>query len=262
VGKATAVLATVFVAVGLTVSSASARSVSDSRTGLATVVPAGWHTTFDIEPHQFDAWFGTRLITDEDIAGCAGRDFTLVRVNVIERSEPPAGQSFVRRPAHFTDRDGSGVTSGYADQACESRGQYIGFTDHGRTFSAFLTFGRDASARRTRQAYAILDSLKVTKPPPSSWAAFCDAAKQTDLSRTDLASEPRFAAQLDALRRTSPSQTVARAIRTSVPVVTNPSASRDQVLAVEDDLRTIGTALMKHCGVSPANFFLWLYLHA
>ena len=54
-----------------------------------------------------------------------------------------------------------------------------------------------------------------------------------------------------AIRRT-------RALRTVEPVATNPSATQEQVLAVERELRVVHAALTQHCKI-PGNFFVWLY---
>jgi hypothetical protein len=235
------------------------RVVRDDTTGFAVAVPSGWRTDFATDPNFVGAWVGSRYVEDEDEAGCSGGDYRIVSLQVSE-DEDAMGHTagFGPRPQRFTSASGGGVVSGYDDQICSMRNQAISFLDHGRALRASVTVGRDASKRRIAEAYSVLDSLKVTAPGPSPWVAFCDAARHLDLTMLDIASQPGFGAQVEAMASAAPERPLVRSLKAVRPVITNPSVTTDELRAVERDLDSVGGALSRHCDMPQSIFSVLL----
>jgi hypothetical protein len=127
--------------------------------GISAQVPNGWHQR-SVDPTQLAVFTQTWFI-DENCG--AKKDYTTARVDLTP--DPGFGPAPIPRPEHFNATQGTGVQTGeeFADIPCGSTSQSITFTDHGKTWKANVSFGRDTAKKRRAEAFRILDSLRLPK---------------------------------------------------------------------------------------------------
>ena len=149
--------------------------------GVAVDIPPGWQPASEsMTPELLDprelisvATFKLRYRRTEceAFAGGAQRGVGArgVFVTLQERapySREPSRRPFPARPLHFGSRTGG---RGYDCSRARARSQWITFSDGGRNFYAMVVSGRAASRERRREAYRILDSLRVDPSVRPDW---------------------------------------------------------------------------------------------
>jgi hypothetical protein len=151
-----AVVGGVLVVTGTTDSEAKTTPIRAE--GVSAQMPEGWQQR-STDPKQLAA-FTQDWFIDENCG--AKKDYTTARVDVTP--DPGFGPTPIPRPKHFNATQGTGVQTGevYADIPCGSTSTSITFIDHGKTWKATVSLGRDTPKKQRVQAYRILDSFRVT----------------------------------------------------------------------------------------------------
>jgi hypothetical protein len=161
-------MALVVLLVALLASCAGAQRVGDA--GVTVALPRGWsslspHAVAGVTPHIVDPL--TRVVVASGPIGFAPTDCQVaaysfprdgVAVIVVEWRRPNGAPY---RPHRFTPRE-LPVLPPPALECWDGPGGATFFSDHRRTFGAYVLLGRNAPAGRADEARAVLDSLRVT----------------------------------------------------------------------------------------------------
>jgi hypothetical protein len=157
--------------------------VEVSRHGLTVSLPPGWQAaTQSLTPNLVDpreelsvATFPLRYRPTEcaHVPGSALDDLGPgdAFVSLLERGRDPGStwDGFPARPAHF----GPGLGGPSEASRCTPGARYVdhwfAFTDGGRHFHVLVAFGPAASGKVQRQAWAILDGLRVDPAVVPDW---------------------------------------------------------------------------------------------
>jgi hypothetical protein len=151
--------------------------------GLTAELPPGWQAASgSLTPHLVDPREALAVATFPlryREAGCAhlpssalqdlGPDDALVTLQ--ERGLDPAATwpDFPARPAHFGPDLGGPSAASRCVPTARFADHWFGFSDGGRHFHVMVAFGLQASAEVQRQAWAILDSLRVDPGVVPAW---------------------------------------------------------------------------------------------
>jgi hypothetical protein len=151
--------------------------------GLTVRLPPGWHRAErSLTPHLSDPRevlavatypLHYRDIGCSHVASSALEDLrpTDAFVTLQERGRNPRSswRGFPRRPARF----GPGLGTPSAARECVPSARLVdhwfGFSDHGRHFHVDVAFGPKASAKTRRDAWDVLNTLKVDPNVRPSW---------------------------------------------------------------------------------------------
>ena len=150
--------------------------------GLTVRLPPGWQSApVNLTPHLVDpreelavATFPLRY-RDMRCAHVPGSVLEDVRpgdafVTLPERGlGAAAGPDFPARPAHFGPVLGGPSEASACVPSARFADHWFGFSDGGRHFHVMVAFGPQASADVRRQAWAILDSLRVDPGVVPDW---------------------------------------------------------------------------------------------
>jgi hypothetical protein len=157
--------------------------VEVSRHGLAVWLPAGWQAASEsLTPHLVDpreelsvATFALRYrrTSCAHIPGSALEDLgpgdAFVTLEERGRGVADGAAGFPARPARFGPELGGPSEAGACTPGARFSDHWFGFTDGGRHFHVMVAFGPRASAEVQRQAWAILDGLRVDPGVVPDW---------------------------------------------------------------------------------------------
>lgn len=160
---------------------------SDSDRGFSIAYPARWHRatesltpilsdpkemisvgTYVLRPGGMCAQYPSQAIED------LGPTDAMVTVQEDQALRPQQSEArsavylrFPPRPSHFGPDSGHGQdeSPGCVHQPKEFFHRWIPFRDQGRTFYAYVAMGTDVDPAVAREAWGILDSLKLDPPP-------------------------------------------------------------------------------------------------
>jgi hypothetical protein len=151
--------------------------------GLTAALPAGWHAASEsLTPHLVDpreelavATFALRYRQ----TGCAhvpgsalddlGPADAFVTLQERGLDAGATWSDFPARPAHFGPELGGPSAASRCVPGARFEDHWFGFSDGGRHFHVMVAFGPQASADVQRQAWAILDSLRVDPGVVADW---------------------------------------------------------------------------------------------
>jgi hypothetical protein len=151
--------------------------------GLTAELPAGWQgATVSLTPHLVDprevlavATFPLRYRRTScvHVAGSALEDLGPrdAFVTLLERGLDPASTwpDFPARPARFGPALGGPSEASACVPSVRFEDHWFGFSDGGRHFHVMVAFGPQAPDEVRRQAWAILDSLRVDPGVVPDW---------------------------------------------------------------------------------------------
>jgi hypothetical protein len=141
--------------------------------GLTATLPAGWHSASrSLTPHLVEprevlavATYPLRYRETEcaHVAGSALEDLgpTDAFVTLQERPPGPSARGFPRRPKHFGPRLGGPSEAAQCVPKARFTDHWFTFSDVGRRFHVDLAFGPKTTSATRRQAWTILDGLRV-----------------------------------------------------------------------------------------------------
>jgi hypothetical protein len=151
--------------------------------GLTAELPAGWQDASEsLTPHLTDPReelaVGTYPLSYRQ-TGCAhmpgsalealGPGDAFVTLEERGRGVPDGAASFPPRPARFGPALGGASEAGACAPGTHFSDHLFGFSDGGRHFHVLVAFGPQASAQVQRQAWAILDTLRVDPGVVPDW---------------------------------------------------------------------------------------------
>jgi hypothetical protein len=154
----------------------------NARWGYTVSIPPGWHRAEEplsatTEPVEILAVATYRARAGDEDCGplvFGGFDSGEVLVTILERGLGPESEwpDFPPRPAHFEFEPG--LTSESADcfgatRHVALRSHWFNFTDVGRHFHVLVAIGADAPAARAREAYRMIDSLRLDPSVKPGW---------------------------------------------------------------------------------------------
>jgi hypothetical protein len=163
--------------------SAPAKPVRFAARGLSVELPVGWQAAASsLTPHLVDprevlavGTFPLRYRESDcaHVAGSALEDLGPADafITLQERGIDPGSSwpDFPRRPAHFGPQLGGPSEA----SACVPDGRFtdhwFGFSDGDRRFHVLVAFGPETPPGVRRQAWAILDGLRVDPSVPPDW---------------------------------------------------------------------------------------------
>jgi hypothetical protein len=151
--------------------------------GLTASLPPGWQAASEsLTPHLFDPREALAVATFPlryRQTGCAHVPASALEdlgpgdafVTLQERGLDPAATwpDFPARPAHFGPDLGGASAASRCVPTARFEDHWFGFSDGGRHFHVMVAFGPQASAKVRRQAWAILDSLRVDADVVPDW---------------------------------------------------------------------------------------------
>jgi hypothetical protein len=178
-----------FVCLALTLSALLAACGSASRpatstttaNGLTVALPAGWQSAHEsLTPHLTDPReqlaVGTYPLRYREtgcahVPGSALEDLgpTDAFVELEERGIGASASGFPARPEHFGPTLGSRSEASGCVPSARFEDHWFTFSDAGRRFHVRVAFGPDAPQAIRRQAWAILDSLRVDPATHPTW---------------------------------------------------------------------------------------------
>jgi hypothetical protein len=151
--------------------------------GLTAELPQGWQAASEtLTPHLVDpreelavATFPLRYRQ----TGCAhvpgsalddlGPGDAFLTLQERGLGVPDAASAFPARPARFGPELGGASAASRCVPSARFEDHWFGFSDGGRHFHVMVAFGPQASAEVQRQAWAILDSLRVDPGVAPDW---------------------------------------------------------------------------------------------
>ena len=159
------------------------RLVTDAVRGLAVELPPGWQrATGSLTPGLVDprevlsvATFPLRYRPTRcgHVAGSALEDLGPrdAFVTLQERGLDPGSSwtDFPPRPAHFGPQLGGSSEASACVPSARFTDHWFGFSDGDRHFHVLVAFGPDASAAVQREAWQILDSLRIDPRVRPDW---------------------------------------------------------------------------------------------
>jgi hypothetical protein len=151
--------------------------------GITVTLPAGWQraprslTPQLTDPREVVA-VGTYKLryrpTDcAQIAGSALEDLgaTDAFVTVQERGRGSSRSGFPARPKHFGPDLGGAADASECVPGIQVVDRWLNFADGGRHFYVLVAFGAKASAATRKQAWAMLDGLRVDPNARPDWSS-------------------------------------------------------------------------------------------
>ena len=161
----------------------AARDVTVSEHGLTVALPPGWLAAREsLTPHLVDPREELSVATYPlryrptacaHVPGSALEDLGPgdAFVSLEERGLDPGATwpDFPARPAHFGPDLGGPSEAPACTPAARYVDHWFGFTDGGRHFHVMVAFGPQTSADVQRQAWAILDGLRVDPNVVPDW---------------------------------------------------------------------------------------------
>jgi hypothetical protein len=166
-----------------TAASSRTRFVSDTVHGIALQLPPGWRrAAVSLTPALVDprevlsvATFPLRYRSTRcaHVAGSALEDLgpTDAFVTILERGLDPSStwSDFPPRPARFGPELGGPSEAKACVPSAHFTDHWFGFTDSDRHFHVLVAFGPDAPVGVQREAWGILDSLKIDPRVRPDW---------------------------------------------------------------------------------------------
>jgi hypothetical protein len=145
--------------------SVDGKRIGPTGTGITAVLPDRWSGTISAGTFfLLEAERDTAPSADEPpMFECPPGYLNSLRIHLSEGNDDTPRLRAIPRPAEFSEAVGSTIP-GDGDN-CDVRSQDIAFTDAGRTLRVELLIGRDVSKEQLREAYSILDSLKIEPKP-------------------------------------------------------------------------------------------------
>jgi hypothetical protein len=151
--------------------------------GLTAELPQGWQVANEsLTPHLIDPREALAVATFPlryRQTGCAhvpasalddlgpGDAFVTLQERGLGAADD--AQGFPARPARFGPDLGGPSAASRCVPTARFADHWFGFSDGGRAFHVMVAFGRQASAEVQRQAWAILDSLRVDRDVVPDW---------------------------------------------------------------------------------------------
>jgi hypothetical protein len=163
------------------------QKVDDSAHGLAYELPPGWQrATVSLTPHLVDprevlsaGTFQLRYRETEcaHVAGSALEDMgpTDAFITLQERGLDPGSDwaGFPPRPAHFGPTLGGSSEASACVPSAQFTDHWFTFSDAGRHFHVLVAFGPKAPDAVQREAWGLLDSLRVDPAVRPDWKSCC-----------------------------------------------------------------------------------------
>ncbi|HEX6621660.1 MAG TPA: hypothetical protein VF024_18505 [Solirubrobacteraceae bacterium] len=164
-----------------------ARTVAPARTvrahGLTAELPPGWQAAAEsLTPHLTDpreelavGTYSLRYRQTEcaHVPGSALEDLgpgdAFVTLQERGLGVPDGEPDFPSRPSRFGPALGGPSEAGACAPGARFSAHWFGFSDGGRRFHVLVAFGPQASVRVQRQAWAILDGLRVDPGVVPDW---------------------------------------------------------------------------------------------
>jgi hypothetical protein len=159
--------------------------VTYQRHGVTATLPAGWqHAARSLTPNLTDprevVALGTYPLRYRR-TGCAhmpssalddlGPRDALVTLQERGRDPRSSWRGFPKRPAHFGPRLGGSSEASACVPRARFSDRWFGFSDGGRHFHVLVAFGPRAAAATRREAWAILDGLRVDPAVRPDWSS-------------------------------------------------------------------------------------------
>jgi hypothetical protein len=163
------------------------QTVTDTAHGLTYQLPPGWQSaTASLTPHLVDPRevlsVGTFPLRYRDtdcahVAGSALEDMgpTDAFVTIEERGLDPGSSwaGFPPRPTHFGPSLGGPSEASACVPSAHFTDHWFTFSDADRHFHVLVAFGPDTPEAVRRQAWALLDSLRVDPAVRPDWKSCC-----------------------------------------------------------------------------------------
>ena len=153
--------------------------------GLSAELPRGWHAAPTsqppglTDPREVLAAASYPLGAPGEQPGCAHMPSAALQaigaggafVTLQERGIEPGSKwlDFPPRPAHFGPELGAASEASGCAPGAKFRDHWFGFTDGERHFHVLVAFGRDATPEVQRQAWALLDGVRVDPAVRPDW---------------------------------------------------------------------------------------------